>query len=411
MAYTLGMPDVLVLGSIAVVYAFFYVRSRNVSNAKTSVDAVSNEIADEKASAASNWAVLPDPDPLVDFDLTSASTRDYIYVNKTMRYPYFQTMSHQPMHVNHWIEIDKDYEWYLRERAKTIQEQGKIVIDSLPDNDEACGELLAELVDYLPKRYPTMFERLPGPGLGIWNKVIDEKFEHVEDLQGVPALKVVSRLVQDDFLMGRERPDGRIYLVGGLLTFPGNYLLSDKMNMPLSELHDPVPHFNQKLLMSVERTLQRFTPDKPFERTSWMIVDDRNLFWHNIASEPIEGHVRPQDLYLRVDHQTFRKLPHTKGIMFGIHPVLKRMKDLEDSPLVPAMVARLHTDSEKELLDYKLVDKYCPLLLPYLRKVTEEQIARGIIREEDLGDVSRFRERVSGEFPPWHKPGTAPIGA
>lgn len=36
---------------------------------------------------------LPDPDPLVDFDLEHASLRDYVYVNKVLRYPYFQVGS------------------------------------------------------------------------------------------------------------------------------------------------------------------------------------------------------------------------------------------------------------------------------------------------------------------------------
>lgn len=30
--------------------------------------------------------------------------------------------------------------------------------------------------------------------------------------------------------------------------------------------------------MSVERTLKRFKEHEPFERTSWSMVDDRNLF-------------------------------------------------------------------------------------------------------------------------------------
>lgn len=33
-------------------------------------------------------------------------------------------MAHQPMHINNWIEIDKDYVWYLNEKARIIQEQG-----------------------------------------------------------------------------------------------------------------------------------------------------------------------------------------------------------------------------------------------------------------------------------------------
>ena len=34
------------------------------------------------------------------------------------------------------------------------------------------------------------------------------------------------RLVKDDFLMGRERADGKVYLVGGVIVFPGPFPLS-----------------------------------------------------------------------------------------------------------------------------------------------------------------------------------------
>ena len=34
-------------------------------------------------------------------------------------------MAHQPLHINDWIEIDKEYEWYLDEKARVIKEQGK----------------------------------------------------------------------------------------------------------------------------------------------------------------------------------------------------------------------------------------------------------------------------------------------
>jgi hypothetical protein len=35
---------------------------------------------------------LPDPSPVQNFDLKTARTRDHIYVNKQLRYPYHQTM-------------------------------------------------------------------------------------------------------------------------------------------------------------------------------------------------------------------------------------------------------------------------------------------------------------------------------
>ena len=33
---------------------------------------------------------LPDPDPLVNFDLETATARNFVYANKTVRYPYHQ---------------------------------------------------------------------------------------------------------------------------------------------------------------------------------------------------------------------------------------------------------------------------------------------------------------------------------
>lgn len=89
---------------------------------------------------------LPDPDPLLDFDLSTARLRDYVYVNRTLRYPYFQvlrklsnqiawifadtdrqTMSHRPMHINDWIEIDKDYTTYLERKKQVMEQHGQYV--------------------------------------------------------------------------------------------------------------------------------------------------------------------------------------------------------------------------------------------------------------------------------------------
>jgi hypothetical protein len=50
------------------------------------------------------------------------------------------------------------------------------------------------------------------------------------------------RLAQDDFLMARERADGRVYFVGGLVAMPGFYLMGEKLGMSLAEAHDPVPY-------------------------------------------------------------------------------------------------------------------------------------------------------------------------
>ncbi|KAG9105011.1 hypothetical protein FRC06_002932 [Ceratobasidium sp. 370] len=288
----------------------------------------------------SSDAPFPAPDPLPSFSLETARTRDYVYVNKTLRYPYYQTMAHQPLLPNNWIELSASYRWYLAEKKRVIAEQGKKVIDSLPENDAACGELLECVVAFLTVRYPTLFDRLwettqDGKELdGIHNRVTEERYQF--------------SLTENDFLMAREREDGHIYFVGGLVAFPGFYLLSEKIGKSMYEVHMPVPQFNQKL------TLKRMDPNAPFERSSWEIVDDNNLFYHNIATLP-EG-------------EAFRKLPRSKVITFAVHPLLKKMRDIRaDSPLVPALLSKVHEEASKDLMDYKVGSP--PLLVVNTDKV------------------------------------------
>lgn len=68
------------------------------------------------------------------------------------------------------------------------------------------------------------------------------------------------------------------------------------------------------------------------------------------ADQKIDPRLHPKDLFFRVDHQTFRKLPRTGGIVFGVHPIMKRLEDLKDSPLVPALLAKVHLEADAKLI-------------------------------------------------------------
>lgn len=262
------------------------------------------------------------------------------------------------------------------------------------------------VVDWLPKRYPTLFDRLlrTEEGVtkdGIFNKVTGECFEWIEGQapDGCEALTIISRLTECDFLMGRERPDGHVYFTGGLVAFPGFYLLSEKIDKPMSVVHAPVPQFNEKLLVSVERTLKRMLPSAPFERSSWEIVDDLNLYWHNIALLPQGGKVSvdPGDLYLRIDRQTFRKLPKSRGIVFGVHPLTRKLSTLRSSPLLPALLHKIHTESSRDLMVYKGAEAYEDALVPWLEGVVREQLESGLVDgSERVGDFREYakQERV-----------------
>lgn len=175
------------------------------------------------------------------------------------------------------------------------------------------------------------------------------------------------RLIQDDFLIAHPLPThdspNQWQTAGGLVSFPGFYLLSEKIGKTLHQTHNPVPQFNSKLLPSVERTLSRFKSNEPFERTSWEIVDGEDLFWNKMAGplpsgERISAKKMTKDhevgrgeedwkdedageLILRLDHQTFVKMPKSGSVFFGVHPMRRKLKELEDLPLLPALLLKV----------------------------------------------------------------------
>lgn len=108
-----------------------------------------------------------------------------------------------------------------------------------------------------------------------------------------------------------------------------------------------------------------------------------------------------------IDHQTFRKLPRSKAIIFrfvvslallsrlvglidpiltsnyarnSVHPILRRLETFADLPLVPALLATVHEKAPADLMKYKLAPVYQEKMLPYLKKLTQSQIDRGLIK-------------------------------
>ena len=58
------------------------------------------------------------------------------------------------------------------------------------------------------------------------------------------------RLVEDDFLMAREREDGHVYFTGGLVAFPGTQVLRKLMTYISQLMHRILPALgeNQQML-------------------------------------------------------------------------------------------------------------------------------------------------------------------
>lgn len=348
----------------------------------------------------------------------SALTHACHSANKTIRYPYHQTMAHQPMDPNNWIEIDRFYRSDLEVKRKVLDTQGKAVCDVLPESAAACTELMEHISFWLAQRYPRLFSIT---GEEIQNHIMGETLSLSSPAgvrkAGIEALTVVSRLVQDDYLIAHPREDGTWYCTGGLVCFPGFYLLSQKIGMNMEAIHEHVPRFNENLLKSVERSFTRMLPSQPIERTSWEFTvasDPTWLFWcgrgplptspgvNGVRAVPMApAHLTGRgsdwspdlvpEVQLRLEHQTLVKMPKSGVIFFGVHAMRRPLKALADLPLLPKLILQVHGDERAaDLLRYKGLSHYKEPVNGYLKKLHQNQIDQGLIQGNE--DVRQFRE-------------------
>jgi hypothetical protein len=333
-------------------------------------------------------------------------------------------MAHQSMQPEDWIEVDSDFIGDLERKAELIRVQGKVVLDVIEDDAVklGCQELMEHICDWITVRYPGLFQWQQGSNrkviLNLATKNSISLYEEDRLKSGKEALHVVSRLVQDDFLIASPLPDGHWLCAGGIVAFPGFYLLSQKINTTLFETHSPVPQFNEKLLASVERTLTRLEPSKPIERTSWEMVDsETDQFWVPMAGPlPRDTGATPMtsdhwtgrsqeacitedasQLILRLDHQTFVKMPKSGIVFFGVHPFRRKLEKLRHSPMLPKLLLDIHEKGPADLMKYKAAPDYEASVIPYLKSLHDWQMKMGLVKQgEKSSDFRLYRDRVVG---------------
>jgi len=194
-----------------------------------------------------------------------------------------------------------------------------------PDAYPAALELLQDLAEYLPARYPTLYKRTD---TGIHNLWSDETLRTVEPLPEDP-IQTAARLVQDDLAIMIEREDGQYYLLSGAILLAGFWRLSDKFGMPLSEIHTSgdVPQYKSKLEKGMMNFFRRVKPEEMVARNNYFLQVDEDLAWSwSIGSEDSEGiswntaekNRAIEHHFFRSERQTLRRLPRSGGVVFTI---------------------------------------------------------------------------------------------
>lgn len=213
----------------------------------------------------------------------------------------------QPLDMNDWLRIDEAYEAQMAERERLIATIPERVHALLPQAEDAAQELTAMIASRLPalgfRREGTAW-RCPDGRL-------------VRDAQEAPLINL-GRLLQDDFCILQEGPQGSHILTGAILCFPASWTLAQKIGRNLIGIHDPVAEYDGNIARRVQRLFDAIHPDRPLWRANALAYADPALFQPRREGEARSA-ADAADGFIRSERQCLLRLTRTRAVVFSIH--------------------------------------------------------------------------------------------
>jgi hypothetical protein len=263
----------------------------------------------------------------------------------------------RPLDPDDWIELGEDYDAELAAKAAVRERHPDTVFVALPEATPACQEILEALVDHLVAKWPRHFQRR---GPVVENTLTGEAV--CVDGKSPHALDAASRLVQEDLVVMIERDDGLVFGAGSVC-FPNRWDLRSKLGLPLRDVHAPVSLLNDQLGDTIDKFLARLTPERGFWRLGWGILDSVDLY------QPVDGTAEPlparpvaDDLVIRVERETLRRFPRTRGVLFTIRTHITKAADLAADPIHGPVIAEALAAMPPPVRQYKQIDQVAEAL-------------------------------------------------
>ncbi|KAF3091961.1 hypothetical protein TWF569_001747 [Orbilia oligospora] len=328
---------------------------------------------------------VPLPEPYHAFDIKTAKPRPY----RPFRWAYHQTMSLTRLEPNWWLELEDTYSTRLLQRSQILQKYKTKIIDRHLDISNpwrvevACKELMEMVIQFLCSRYPQYFH-FDTSKFVFLNRILGREFE----VYKMDPLDFVFQNVPEDFaiVMPDDGRGGKYVFVAGMICSSVGWDLGEKIGKVLGEIHGVVPEYQEKMERGMDRYFSKLTTDKPIQRGSWDIVVGEPLFVcggeeFNKRRSGQDHNIKEEDLTLRVDWQTLRRLPLSGGIVFNYKALFTPVKEFEDEPGVPALVEKVLREGNKKILEYKGTWHVEHVVLPMLERMRRRQVEMGVWEE------------------------------
>ncbi|MDB5492275.1 MAG: hypothetical protein JWO78_2124 [Micavibrio sp.] len=263
-----------------------------------------------------------------------------------------------------WVIVDSTYPAQISRRMELLLNKRDMVVDRLPGDDVRAAEyeLRDTVVNEVLTLYPDYFKRegdlILSPLTGLALDV---------GPYGADPLVTVALLASEDMLLLLPEKRGprqeTVYpLKAGALLFPNGWGLRSKFNQPEPVFphlglraawreaqkeslraarlgktpyeihHGAVSHYMAEYATRVDTFFANMKPEHKAWRRNWGMTLGPELFRHSDHQEAEGPDMNAENWekfgYLRSEHETFRKLPVTGAVIFGIKTYLWKLDAL-----------------------------------------------------------------------------------
>lgn len=148
-------------------------------------------------------------------------------------------------------------------------------------------------------------------------------------------------------------------VVGGIVCFPSSWALADKLGLPMSDVHEPVPGLNDALARQVDRFLDKLAPGDFWTRENWSLSRSPARNQHTSLQRPpnawprLDATTPLSEVWIRLEHQILLRLPRSDTVLFGIRIESPPLTELMQDPLAAGRFARILATMSDDAARYK----------------------------------------------------------
>ena len=187
----------------------------------------------------------------------------------------------------------------------------------------------------------------------------------------------IGRQVQDDLVLLSS--DASATFVGGQLCFANGWAIDDRLGKPFLEIHRHTPSATMGSVHAGARLLETLKPGRTFWRMSWNFkLSDQmdQTTRHNPAYKSMFDARAPSltteavgaDVFIRIERQTFTRLPRSNGVLFGIHTYNSPVGEEAADPVRARHILNVVRAAPRDVKDYKAITPIETALVSFLER-------------------------------------------